>query len=204
MRGNDPPALLLKAAKRLEPRDVELARDTYMEAFTAAIFAGRLASARAFRELAEAAGAVPSPSQPRPSDLLLDGLALVLADGYAVAAPMLTRALSAFHSEHVSMDEGLRSLWGACQAATYLWDDETYYVLASRAVRLAREAGALSVLPVALSTLNGLLLLAGEFAEVLPSSRRQRRSPTRAGVTSRSTVPCRSPPGGAGRRRFPS
>jgi DNA-binding CsgD family transcriptional regulator len=166
MRGDDAPALLLKAAKQLEPLDVQLARDTYMEAFTAAIFAGRSASPSVFRDLAEAVRAAASSPRPHPSDLLLEGLALVFTDGYAVAAPMLTRALSAFHSEPVSMAEELRSLWCACRAAIYLWDDETYHALASRAVRLAREAGALSVLPMTLSALNGVLLLAGEFAEV--------------------------------------
>jgi DNA-binding CsgD family transcriptional regulator len=116
--------------------------------------------------VAEAARAAPPPARPRASDLLLDGLAQVVTDGYADAAPTLTRALSAFHSEDIPMDEGLRSLWGACQAAAYLWDDEAYYVLASRAVRLARDTGAFSVLPIALSALGGALLLAGEFAQV--------------------------------------
>jgi DNA-binding CsgD family transcriptional regulator len=160
-RGNDAPPLMLKAARQLEPLDLELARDTYMEGITAAMVADP-----AYQELAVAALAAPSPSQPRPSDLLLDGLALVSTDGYAAAEPMLKRALAAVLSERAPMEEELRVLWAACQAAAHLWDDETYYLLARRAVRLARDAGALSVLPIFLSALNGILLLAGELAEV--------------------------------------
>jgi DNA-binding CsgD family transcriptional regulator len=160
-RGNDAPPLMLKAARQLEPLDLKLARDTYMEAITAAMVADP-----GYRDVAVAALAAPSPSQPRPSDLLLDGLALVSTDGYAAAAPMLKQALGAVLSEHVPMEEELRSLWAACQAAAHLWDDEMYYLLARRAVRLASDAGALSALSIFLSALNGFLLLAGEFAEV--------------------------------------
>jgi DNA-binding CsgD family transcriptional regulator len=160
-RSKDAPPLLLAAAKQLEPLDLELARDTYMEAFTAAMVADP-----ALRELAEAIRAAPSPSPPRPSDLLLDALALVVIDGYAVAAPMLKQAVGAVLSEHLPIEQELRYFWAASNAATYLWDDETYFAVASRAVQLAREAGVLSVLPNALSALTGVLLFAGEFAEV--------------------------------------
>ncbi|MBZ9638345.1 hypothetical protein [Streptomyces sp. PSKA30] len=42
-RGSEAPSLLLKAARQLEPHDVTLARDTYLEAINAAMFAGPLA-----------------------------------------------------------------------------------------------------------------------------------------------------------------
>ena len=42
-RGSDAPPLLLEAAKRLEPLDVALARETYLDALAAALFAGRSA-----------------------------------------------------------------------------------------------------------------------------------------------------------------
>ena len=41
-RGNEAPALLLDAARRLEPLDAALARETHLEAMAAAMFAGRL------------------------------------------------------------------------------------------------------------------------------------------------------------------
>ena len=77
---------------------------------------------------------------------------------------MLKRALSAFRSEHVTPEEELRWLWLACHAALDLWDDESWDVLAARHVELAREAGALAVLPLALNTRVGLHLCAGELA----------------------------------------
>jgi DNA-binding CsgD family transcriptional regulator len=164
-RGNDAPPLLLKAAKRLEPLDVTLARETYLEAFSAAIFAGRLATGVGLREVAEAARrAPPSPDPPRPADLLLDGLALLITEGHAAGVPMLKRALTAFRGESVSTEEELRWLWHACRVAMKLWDDESWFVLSTRAVQLARDIGTLTVLPHALNLHAGIHIFAGEFA----------------------------------------
>jgi DNA-binding CsgD family transcriptional regulator len=163
-RGNDAPPLLLKAAKRLEPLDLTLARETYLEAFSAAIFAGRLASASGLRTVAEAARAAPPPPSARPADLLLDGLALVITEGDAAGVPVLKRALRAFSGEDISVEEELRWLWLTCRAAMKVWDDESWYVLCTRAVQLARDAGTLTVLPHALTLHAGLNVFAGEFA----------------------------------------
>ena len=46
--GSDAPPLLLKAAKRLEPLSLELARETYLSAWMAALFAGRFAGPAIF------------------------------------------------------------------------------------------------------------------------------------------------------------
>src|SRR5712691_10891604 len=76
--GSDAPPLLLKAAKRLEPLDLGLARETYLSAWMAATFAGRLAGAGDLPEVSRAARALPAPADPpRPADLILDGLALL-------------------------------------------------------------------------------------------------------------------------------
>ena len=147
-RGNDAPPLLLKAAKRLEPLDVTLARETYLEAFSAAIFAGRLATGAGLREVAEAARRAPRSSRaPRPADLLLDGLTLLITEGHAAGVPVLKRALTAFRGESVSTEEELRWLWHACRVAMKVWDDESWFVLSTRAVQLARDVGTLTVLP---------------------------------------------------------
>jgi DNA-binding CsgD family transcriptional regulator len=164
-RGSDAPPLLLKAARRLEPLDVRLARETYLDALAAALFAGRLASDGGVLEAAQAArSAPPSPQPPRAPDLLLDGLAVLITEGYPAGAPMVTRALSAFRSENVSRDEGLRWFWLACHAAIAVWDYETWRVLSTRHVQLARDAGALTVLPIALSSRLGVHHWAGELA----------------------------------------
>src|SRR5713101_1330527 len=163
--GSDAPSLLLKAAKSLELLDVRLARETYLEALFAALFAGRLALGGGVREVAEAARAAPPPPQPgRAPDLLLDGLALVITEGYPAGAPMLRRAVSAFRSADVSRNEGLRWLWQGCHGAGLLWDYGNWDLLSARRVKLARDAGALTALPIAFSTRAGVHLFAGEFA----------------------------------------
>ena len=146
--GRDAPLLLLSAARQLEALDVALARETYLEAFTAALFVGRLSPA--VGDVARAARMAPAPlTEGRASDLLLDGLALLVTDGYAAGTPALKRALLAVLSQDISAEEGLSWLWLAERAAMAVWDDETWHILASRHVKLARESGALSELPLA-------------------------------------------------------
>ena len=163
-RGRDASALLLNAARRLEPLHLGLARDAYRDAFCAALTAGRLAIRGGMLEVAAAARALPSAPQPHAPDLLLDGLAVLATEGYAAGAPILGRALTAFRAEEVRTEEGLRWLPLACRASHDVWDDESWYLLSARLMELAREAGALAVLPVALRLGAGIQLLAGEFA----------------------------------------
>jgi DNA-binding CsgD family transcriptional regulator len=163
-RGSGAPPLLLKAARQFEPLDAALARETYLEALSAALFAGRLALGGGVREVAAAARAAPPPPRPeRAPDLLLDGLALVITEGYPAGAPMLKQAVSAFCGADVS-GEGLRWLWQACHAAGLLWDYGSWDLLSARRVELARDAGALTALAIAFNTRVGVHLFAGEFA----------------------------------------
>jgi DNA-binding CsgD family transcriptional regulator len=169
-RGSDAAALLLDAARRLESLDAKLARETYVEALGAEIFVGRLGERDGVR-IAEAARAAPPASQPpRPADLLLDGLSARFADGYRAGVEPLKRALHAFREQAGRTKLGVvRWLWTACPVAPEpmaadLWDDESWHDLATHAVRLAREAGALATLPIALSYRAGVHVHAGEFA----------------------------------------
>ena len=147
--GRDAPPLMLSAARQLEALDVGLARETYLEAFTAALFVGRLSPA--VGEVARAARKAPAPPAPaRAPDVLLDGLALLVTEGYAAGTPVLRRALLAFRGQDISAEEGLSLLWLAERVAMAVWDDETWHILASRHVKLARDAGALSELPLAI------------------------------------------------------
>ena len=163
--GRDAPPLMLSAAKQLEALDVGLARQTYLEAFTAALFAGRLSPA-AVGDVARAARMAPAPLAPaRAPDLLLDGLALLVTEGYAAGTPALRRALLAVRSQDISAEAGLSWLWLAGLAAMAVWDDETWHILTSRHVMLARDAGALSELPLAIRWRILLHAHAGELAE---------------------------------------
>jgi DNA-binding CsgD family transcriptional regulator/tetratricopeptide (TPR) repeat protein len=163
-RGSEACPLLLSAARRLERLDVALARETYLDAILAAMFAGGLAVGGGVQEAAEAARAAPSPARsPRAADLLLDGLTARFADGFAAGVPQLREALRAFRSPDLSAEEGLRWLWLACTTATHTWDQETWEVLAIRFVRLARDGGALTTLPVALNSRIAVHVLLGEL-----------------------------------------
>ena len=149
-RGSDAPPLLLKAGRQLEPLDIRLARETYLEAFTAAVIVGRLSRGADMIEVAEAALAAPAQSTPRAPDLLLEGLALLVTDGRTKATPILKQAVRAFRNDDLSTGERLRWLWLAGRVAQDLWDDESWEVLCIQHVRLARQTGALTVLPIAL------------------------------------------------------
>jgi DNA-binding CsgD family transcriptional regulator len=163
-RGGDAPALLLKAARRLEVIDPELSRATYLDALLAAIFAGPLASPGGdVLEVAAAASAAPPPEHPqRATDLLLDGTATGLHVGYAAGVPLLRRALAAFGSG-MSAEEELRRMYLACITAMRVWDDGRWESLSARYVQLARERGALSELPLALTARAYILLFSGDL-----------------------------------------
>jgi ATP/maltotriose-dependent transcriptional regulator MalT len=157
--------LLLKAARQFESLDLGMARETYLDALGAALYMGRLARTGAVREVAEAARWAPASPQPaRGPDLLLDGLALLITEGYAAGMPVLNRALHAFRSGHISSAEGMRWLWLVCHVAIIAWDWDTWRLLSARQVSLARDAGALVALPIALITLSTLVAWTGDPA----------------------------------------
>jgi DNA-binding CsgD family transcriptional regulator len=165
-RGRDAPSLLLKAAARLQPLDAALARTTYLEALRAAWYAADPSSSATLRDVAEAAAAVPAPDIPiRPPDLLLNGLAVRYTAGFAAGVPMLKPALGAFLEQGLSNDEGLRWMWFACATAVDLCDDTTADALTSSYVRLVRDAGAVAMLPLALTTRIVVQIFAGDLAE---------------------------------------
>jgi DNA-binding CsgD family transcriptional regulator len=163
--GTEAPGQLLKAARRLEPLDAGLARETYLDAWGAALFAGRLASGGDLLEVSRAARTAPRPtSPPHPSDLLLDGLAQLITEGLAAAAPVLRRAVGAFRGEEISVDKGLQ--WGvlASSAAVELWDFESWDAVITRQMELARDAGALAPLSIALNGVGIVVAWRGDFA----------------------------------------
>ena len=164
-RGNDAPQLLLQAANRLGPVDAALSRSTYLDALSAAIFAGQLATPNnGVLEVARAAADAPPPpgDAPRATDILLDGLAASYNDGYASAVPALRQALTEFGHDMSSQEE-LRFLWLASVTAMRLWDDESWESLSSRHLFLARNIGALSDLPLAFISRTFALLFSGEL-----------------------------------------
>ena len=121
--GSDAPPLLLKAAKRLESLDLDLARETYLSAWMAALFAGRFAAAGDLTEVSRAARGLCAVHSPRPAALVLDALTLLVTDGPITAAPALRQVARVFASETISAEEELRWGWLAQGAASAVWDD---------------------------------------------------------------------------------
>jgi len=164
--GSEAPAMLLRAARQLEPLDSGLARQTYLDAWVAAEFAGQFAQAGSLYEVSRAARSAPAPADPpAPRDLLLDGLAVLGTDGLATAAPMLRRAVRVFAEGEIALEEGLRWGWTATIAPCVLWDMESYQSILLRQLQSAREAGLLAHLPVYVNALGIYATLCGDFAE---------------------------------------
>jgi DNA-binding CsgD family transcriptional regulator len=147
--GREAPPLLLSAARGIEPFNLDLARETYLTAWGASVFAGRedviVEICRAVRALP------PPPGRPRPIDLLLDGFALLTTDGRAAAAPVLREAAKGLVD--LPVEDVLKWGWVATGASAALWDDVGMRAIYGRQVQLIRDAGALAALPIHLSVL---------------------------------------------------
>ena len=163
-RGGVAPSSLLRVVKRLEPLDPGLARASYLEVLSAALFAARLAGpGNGPREVANAVQAAPPASEPRTgADLLLDGWAALFAAGCVAAAPTLKQALKEFGDGTAAADH-LHLLWLVDITAPVVWDDARWDVLSGRHLELARTRGALSELPLALNSRGYVHLFRGEL-----------------------------------------
>ncbi len=165
-RGSDAPPLLLRAARALEPLDMRLARETYLDAWSAALFAGRLATSGTLLDVSRAvAAAGPVPEPARASDVLLDGLAALFTEGREAGVPVLARAATAFAAPDVPVEEVLRWGWLGVVAAAIVWDFEACLSTATRQVEVARTSGALAVLTVGVNVLAQAAAMAGDLAE---------------------------------------
>ena len=162
--GSDAPPLLLKAAQRLEPLDLALARQAYLDAWLAAVFAGRLAAQGTLLEVCRAARRLPSPGdRPGKPELVLDALTLLVTDGPGTAAPALRTAMDAFTAADVTAEERLRLNTFAEGAAIALWDLDTWGALVERQAATVRAVGALGQLPLVLVGLGATTTWAGDL-----------------------------------------
>lgn len=164
-RGTEVPDMLLDAAVTLAPLDAPLSRETYLHALDAAIVNG---DGSGVVRIAEAALADPGPTDhARPGDLLLDGLAMTVARGYAAGAPKLRLALEALRrsaregDRHAS--ESRSWLWLAGRVAVGILEDGLAHELAACNVDLARADGAMAGLPAALRLQANVLIISGQL-----------------------------------------
>jgi DNA-binding CsgD family transcriptional regulator len=157
--GSDAPPLLLKAARRLELFDPELARETYLTAWGAAVFAG----GDHLLQICRAVRALPPPlGEPRPLDLLLGGLAVLVTGDRAAATPMLQRAARALAG--IRVEDVLRWGWMTTAASNAVWDDNSTRAISARQVQVVRDVGALAQLPMPLVALGVATIWSGDFA----------------------------------------
>jgi DNA-binding CsgD family transcriptional regulator len=167
-RGGDAGRLLVSAAQRLEPLNAGLARETHLEALGAALASDLDVPGGVLQAAVAARAAPPGPQPPRAVDVLLDGLATRVTEGYAAAAPRLTRGLEMLLGLDVTTDAA-RWLFLAdgrpvVLVALELWDADSLHAAAARQAQFARDAGALVHLQFALSFLARSHILAGELS----------------------------------------
>ncbi|MDF1602045.1 hypothetical protein [Nocardioides sp. YIM 152315] len=165
-RGVDAPPQLLRAAEMFESCDPDRAREGYLDALGATIYAGRLHYGAGPVEVAAAArrGAPPGTTS-RPTDLLLNALVCRLTDGYIDSVELLQQALTQFTAQGaVDPDDFVRWFWLPWLIAADLWDEESWRLIADRAVDLVRATDATVALPLALGYRAFVLLHRGEFA----------------------------------------
>jgi DNA-binding CsgD family transcriptional regulator len=162
--GSDAAPLLLRAARRLEPFDLDLARETYLIAWGATVVASDLEGGRLLLgEISRAILALPPPpGAPRPLDLLLDGLALLTIQGRTAGTPTLQRAARALLK--ISVEDVLRWGWMATAASDAVWDNEAMLATAARVLQLVRDAGALAQLPIHMSAVALARAWVGDLA----------------------------------------
>ena len=202
--GGDAPALLVKAARQFEPLDAGVARQTYLDALYAALTAGEFAGAGDLQEVSRAALSAPPPAgAPSPSDLLLDGLAVLAAEGRAQAAPLLSRAARVFAEEEIPMAERLRRSMVAVVAAVTVWDEERWHVIEARALQSCREAGLLAPLVIYVNSITIFTVWHGDFAEAASLVAEAEAIAAATGTLFPPLGPCCSPVSGEPRPRPP-
>src|SRR5262249_23676713 len=163
---NEVPAVLLDAARALEPLDVRLARDTYTEAIEAVLVSGQLTTGTTRTEIAHAALAAPGAPEAEPtiSDMMLEGFSTRFVVGYAAAAPLLQRAIASLVSTRFSATGIARGSTLGSNAAAELWDAEGYGAMLYPLEVTERERGALDSLRITLGGLGHYEMWTGRFA----------------------------------------
>ncbi|MEU6009683.1 AAA family ATPase [Streptomyces sp. NPDC047453] len=161
--GNTAPPILLKAAERLVPLDLALARETYLTAWMAGVFAGGLATEGSLPDVCRAARELPPSARPDKPELVLNALSLVITQGPAAAEPALRDVLNAFTAAEITREETLRWGWFAHSAAIALWDHGAWRSMLERVGEVMRAAGAHDLLPIVLSTLSTVTAWSGDF-----------------------------------------
>jgi DNA-binding CsgD family transcriptional regulator/tetratricopeptide (TPR) repeat protein len=136
-------AVLLEAARMIEPDDARQARDTLLEAFAAQLVSGRAAgTAKDLRALRSAPRIAESHASA--GDLLLDGFAAMAERHYTTGSGLLREAVAAVSGGGPMPDDAPQRFLAFRLAATELYDDSVWREAAGRWVARARDRGALA------------------------------------------------------------
>jgi DNA-binding CsgD family transcriptional regulator len=158
-------SVLLDAAGMLQPLETRLARDTLLDAFTAAQFSAQPGAGMA--EFLRAVRSVPKVADSRVTvaDLLLDGFAAMGERRYQAGAALLRRAIVPLAAGQPIPDDALPHLMAVAQAAGMLYDDSARYQMEKRWVAELRDRGAIAALLPALGTQLSVQVQEGRFAD---------------------------------------
>ncbi|MFI1016062.1 AAA family ATPase [Streptomyces sp. NPDC020965] len=155
---------LLDAAGAMVAVDLQVARDSLLDALAAVVLVGRFARSARLSDVAEAARVMLGDDTPaRPRDLLLDALTTRTTKDFAAAVPLLRRAVDADRAPGDGAHLSTGELWLAYCAATDLWEEGPWFALTERQLTNCRAAGALTLLPVALGHRALAHVHAGQF-----------------------------------------
>ena len=159
------PQLLLDAAQQLQRLDPSLARDTFLSAWMAALFAEFPVGERWLSKVSQGARSMsPSPTTDGTRELVLDALSLLITDGPAAAAGRLRAIVEVFTADDLDPEDDLRFGWFAQAAASAVWDERAWLDMLRRQAQLGRETGILDHQPIVLSALGTASAWIGDFA----------------------------------------
>ena len=165
----EPTALLARALPRVGLGDTELAVGSCVAAHAVLLAGGHLVDEPTRRTIAAETLAVMDRCEVRePLAQLVNGVAARLADGQAIATPVLRAAVTRAGADqaHLQMVAGRHVhvvYFDAVLAACDLLDDQAWDELTHAWAQVARATGALAALPLALSVRSWLEVLQGRL-----------------------------------------
>ncbi|MEU9407825.1 LuxR family transcriptional regulator [Streptomyces sp. NPDC048281] len=163
----DVPAMLMDAVTRLGAQDPVLTWELLCEALHAALVAHDCTQGTSLKEVADAAVAARHALDPaaRDRDLLMEGLARRVAQGYEHGTPVLRAALAGLLGSDRIEDANSPFAVMMSTACDDLWDVRAGRELTARLAAANRETGALYALGMALLAEARHLLWDGRFDE---------------------------------------
>ena len=184
--GHQAPATLLRAARALEPLSPRVARETLLEGLFAAFYSG----GRALDDAVAACAASPARDTARASipDLVLDGFVALRTSGAPAAVPFLRRALAGLAADDLPEDRKLSWYGYGLWCAHELLDFDALRLMADRWVRVCRDRGMLTMLPLALDYLGVVQCYAGQLSAAEASNTEGREILAATGTPDRMGV----------------